>query len=100
MKVWFHYNRKEENNMNNIKLGANLVQTAIVEFGDIFMINSDIGYCPYMLVSNGNGEGRLINLKTGRAYSNANYRGMSIENVCDIIDGVYVGQVTITIERK
>lgn len=86
--------------MNNIKLGANLVQQDIVEFGDVFMATVDIGYCPYMLVSNGDGEGRLINLKTGGAYSNANYKGMSIERICDIIDGAYVGQVTITIERK
>ena len=86
--------------MNNIKLGANLIQQDIVEFGDVFMTTVDIGYCPYMFVSDGNGEGRLINLKTGGAYTNANYKGMSIKEICTIIDGAYVGQVTITIERK
>lgn len=87
--------------MNNIKLGANLVQRdAMTQLGDVFMIESDVGYCPYMLVSDGNEEGRLVNLKTGNAYSNSNYKGMSVETICNNVAGGYVGQVTITIERK
>ena len=86
--------------MNNIKLGANLVQRDIMaQLGDIFMINSDIGYSPYMLVSDGNGEGRLVNLKTGSAYTNSNFKGLTAEAICDNVTGEYVGQATITIER-
>ena len=55
--------------MNSIKLGANLVrEDTVAQLGDIFMINSDIGCSPYMLVSDGNGEGIVTGKQIGRAH--------------------------------